>query len=82
MPPPVLQLGKGESIQENKVSGFALFNKQIYNASLPVNILVIIPNDFDFIPVEKVVVSTCQNLGIRQKIKLIKVPFFDSRKAI
>ena len=82
LPPPVLQLGKGDSIQENKVSSFSLFNKHIYNSSLPVNMLVIIPNDFDFIPIEKVTISTCQNLGIRQKLKVIKIHFFDSRKAI
>lgn len=51
LPPPVIQLGKGGSVEQARVASFQLFNKEIYRHDIPVNIVVLMPNNYDFAPI-------------------------------
>lgn len=49
---------------------------------MPVNIVVIIPQDFDFSPTEKLFISTCRNLCIKNNLNVVKINFQDTRRAM
>lgn len=80
--PPVIQLGKGKSIESNKVSSFMLFDKDLYSNSVPLNVIAVVPVEFDFSQVDKLFSSTCRNLGLTYKLNPIKLNFRDCAKAM
>lgn len=80
LPPPVLQLGRGSNIEQNKVASFALFNRELFKTDVPVNVVTFIPTDYDFNPIEKLFNSTSQNLGIKYTLKNIRLNYGDGRK--
>ena len=59
-----------------------LFDREIYSNSVPVNVVAVVPMDFDFMQVEKLFSSTCRNLGLSYKLHPIKLNFKDSSKAM
>ena len=82
LPAPTLQLGSGQSVEKPKVASFQLFNKEIFQHNIPVNVVVFIPSDYDFDPVEKLFVSTCKNLSIKNNLNLVRVNYQDPKKAM
>lgn len=59
-----------------------MFNKEIYSHDVTVSIVVLIPNDYDFMPIDKLFASTCKSLCIKNIINLIKINYKDSKKAM
>ena len=59
-----------------------LFDKEIYNNNIPVNVNAIHPSEFDFIQVEKLFASTCKNLGLSYRLNPIKINFRDGARAM
>lgn len=82
LPNPKLQLGNGDSIEENRVSSFSLYNKPLYRNDVPVTVQAYIPQNFDFDQVEKLFASTCKNLAIKYSIKKISINYSNERKAM
>jgi len=64
------------------VANFQLFNKEIFNHDIPINMVVFMPNDFDFTPVDQLFSSTCKNLCIKYLIHIVKLNFQDSKKCL
>lgn len=44
--------------------------------------VVFMPNDFDFTPVDQLFSSTCKNLCIKYLIHIVKLNFQDSKKCL
>lgn len=79
---PTLQLGGREKIDENKATSFMLFNKALYSPDVCLKVAVFYPNEFEFQPIKRLFDSTCQNLGLQQKMIIYQMAFNDQRQAL
>jgi len=80
--PPQLQLGCKNSIEQNKVASFALFNKPLYFTDFPLKIVAFIPSDYDFSSISKLFDSTCRNLQIKHDIITVKIQFREPKRVL
>lgn len=44
--------------------------------------MVLIPSDYDFGSIEKLFISTCKNLCVKNVLNIIKINYRDSKKAL
>ena len=49
---------------------------------MPINIVVIVPQDYDFEQIDKLFSSTCKNLCLKYLLNVIKLSFQDQKKAM
>lgn len=82
LPAPVLQLGGRERVDSNKAAGFMLFNKPLFASQVPLRLLIVGPEDFDYQPLKTLLVSTCHNLNLELALKIQTVRGGNSRNFI
>lgn len=70
LPNPILQLGRNEKVEENKIASFMLFNKPLYSSEVPLRLCIINPQDYDTTPLKSLVTSTSNNIHLEVNMKI------------
>jgi hypothetical protein len=59
-----------------------LFNKQLFNHDVALNVSIICPNEFDLTNVKDIMNSTSRNLGLALKMKNFCINFKDVKTSL
>ena len=79
---PELMLGDKGKVDDNKATNFMLFNKPLFNRDVALKICIILPQNFEFSPIKKLLESTASNLGLSYRQSINTVNFTDSKMAM
>lgn len=67
-------------MEDNKVGGFMLFNKPLFDPNVILKICAVCPREFDLSNINNLLSSTCRNLALKYTFKNIPFVYSDSKR--